>query len=66
VETKGWNCVIAGNPIISYIALGRDVDKDLISVHIHSVIIETLLTNFDSVVGEMTVTEFTAAISCSS
>lgn len=29
VETKGLNCVIAGNPIISYIALGLTLIKTL-------------------------------------
>jgi hypothetical protein len=57
--------VIAGNPIISYSALSRDVDKDLITAYIHAVIIETVLKNL-SASGEMVFTELTLVINCKS
>lgn len=57
--------MIAGNPIISYSALSRDVDKDLITAYIHAVIIETVLKNL-SASGEMVFTELTLVINCKS
>ena len=57
--------MIDGNPIISYSALSRDVDKDLIAAYVHSVITETLLTNL-CVLGDIVVTGLTVVINCKS
>ena len=56
--------MIAGNPIISYSSLSRDFDKDLITIHVHSVIITA--EKFSSVLGEIVVTELTAVSNCKS